>query len=285
LNAVPEQQNKVLLGWQASAKYWNKYRALITQMFSPLTDGLVDEARIRTGQSVLDIGGGSGEPSLTLARVVGPSGSITFTDPALGMVEAARNEAVRRGLTNIRFHQCSADDLPFANATFDVVIGRLSAMFFSDPLKSVAETLRVVVEDGRIAFVVWAAKEANPFFSTVNNVVDRFADSVPEDPEAPSAFRFAAPGKMAAILRRAGAGNVTERNLKFRIEAAISVEEFWQLRTEMSETVREQLAKIDVAQLPIIKQAVAEVAQKYFVGKTMNFPAEAWIVAGQRITH
>jgi len=157
-------------------------------------------------------------------------------------------------------------------------------MFFSDPLQSLAEALRVVVEGGRIALAVWAAKEANPFFCSVNDVVDRFADFVPENPEAPGTFRFAAPGKLAAILRRAGAGNVTERNLKFRIRAAISLEEFWHLRTEMSETLREQLSKIDVAQLPMIKQAVAEAAQKYFVGKTMSFPAEAWIVVGQRIT-
>ena len=42
----PEEQNKVLDAWQNSARYWDKYRALITQMFAPLTSGLVEEARI-----------------------------------------------------------------------------------------------------------------------------------------------------------------------------------------------------------------------------------------------
>ena len=157
-------------------------------------------------------------------------------------------------------------------------------MFFSDPLKSVGEILRVVVEQGRVAFAVWAAKEANPFFSTVNDVVDRFVEAAPEDPDAPSAFRFAASGKLAQILRTAGAKKITERNLKFQIQAAISQEQFWRLRTEMSETLREQLAKIDLAQLPTIKQTVAEAAQKYFVSGTMNFPAEAWIITGQKIS-
>ena len=68
---IPEEQKKALEAWQTSARYWDKYRALIEQMFAPLTSGLVEEARIGTGQEVLDIGGGSGEPSLTISSIVG----------------------------------------------------------------------------------------------------------------------------------------------------------------------------------------------------------------------
>src|SRR6266404_845093 len=53
-----EEQNKILDAWQTSARYWDKYRVLIAQMFAPLTSGLVEEARIAVGQEVLDIGGG-----------------------------------------------------------------------------------------------------------------------------------------------------------------------------------------------------------------------------------
>src|SRR5204863_3645498 len=95
----PKEQNKALDAWQASARYWDKYRVLIAQMFAPLTTGLVEEARIRVGHKVLDIGGGSGEPSLTIADIVGPTGSVTFTDPVAGMVETAQAEAGRRALT------------------------------------------------------------------------------------------------------------------------------------------------------------------------------------------
>ena len=109
----PDDQNKTLHAWQTSARYWDKYRVLIAQMFAPLTSGLVEEARIGIGQEVLDIGGGSGEPSLTISGIVGPTGSVMYTDPVAGMVEAAQAEAGRRGLTNIHFRQCSADDLPF----------------------------------------------------------------------------------------------------------------------------------------------------------------------------
>src|ERR1043165_3042995 len=129
-----DEPSKTLDAWQTSACYWDKYRALIAQMFAPLTAGLVEEAQIEAGQHVLDIGGGSGEPSLTLAEIVGPAGSVIYTDPVEGMVATARAEAERRALSNIQFQQCSADDLPFADATFDAAVGRLSAMFFAEPV-------------------------------------------------------------------------------------------------------------------------------------------------------
>jgi hypothetical protein len=71
---IPENQNKALHAWQTSARYWDKYRVLITEMFAPLTSGLVEETQIGIGQNVLDIGGGSGEPSLTISRIVRPTG-------------------------------------------------------------------------------------------------------------------------------------------------------------------------------------------------------------------
>ena len=72
----PEEENEVLSSWQTSAQYWEKYRVLIAQIFAPLTSALVEEARIQIGQKVLDIGGGSGEPSLTISGIVGPTGSV-----------------------------------------------------------------------------------------------------------------------------------------------------------------------------------------------------------------
>jgi ubiquinone/menaquinone biosynthesis C-methylase UbiE len=279
----PEQQSKKTLdAWQISAQYWDKYRTLIAQMFAPLTAGLIEEARIGAGQKVLDIGGGSGEPSLTISEIVGPTGSVMYTDPVAGMVETAQAEARRRGLTNIDFRQCSADDLPFPDGSFDVAVGRLSAMFFVDPLTGLREALRVVRDGGCVSFAVWGPEEANPFFSTVNDVVDRFVESPEEHPDAPDAFRFAAPGKLARIMEKAGAEDVVERQLNFQIEAPIGFEQFWQLRTEMSETLRNKMARLTPAQLPTVKQAAADAAERYFVSRHMNFPAQALIVTGRK---
>lgn len=109
VDALPE--------WRESAPYWVKHHATIGQMFAPLTRALIDDTGINQGQSVLDVAGGAGEPSLTIAEIVGPTGTVTCTDAVAEMVEAARTEARDRKLTNVQFRQCTADDLPFPSLT------------------------------------------------------------------------------------------------------------------------------------------------------------------------
>src|ERR1041385_3793265 len=210
-----ERQDKTLQAWESSAPYWEKHRALITQMFAPLTTALIEEAHIAPGDKVLDIGGGAGEPSLTMSGNVGPTGAVMYSDPAPGMLEAARAEAARRGLTNIQFEQCSGDELPFRDHSFDAAVARLSVMFFPDPLRGLREALRVVRGRGRVAFVVWTRREANPFFAVTAEVVDRFVPMAEPEADAPDPFRFALPGKLAGMLKEAGGVDVVERQLNF----------------------------------------------------------------------
>jgi ubiquinone/menaquinone biosynthesis C-methylase UbiE len=274
--------NEVLAAWETSSQYWNKYQALIEKMYAPLSLALIEDAHIISGQTVLDVGGGSGEPSLTIAPVVGGSGSVTYTDPAAGMVKAARDEARRRGLQNIHFHQGPAEQLPFSDNSFDVAVSRLSVMFFPDVLAGVREILRLVKPGGHISFVVWASRDVNPFFSVVTTVLDRFVPAEAEDEDAPAAFRFATAGKLAKALRNAGAVQVTERELAFTIEAPINVERFWELRTEMSDTFRNKLKKLVPDQVAAIRYTVQKAVAGYFKTGGMSFPAKVLVVTGKK---
>ncbi len=264
-----ETANEVLAAWETSSQYWNKHQALIESMFAPLSRALIEDAHIVSGQTVLDVGGGSGEPSLTIAAIVGESGCVTYTDPAAGMVRAARAEAARRGLTNISFHQCPAEQLPFADNSFDAAVSRLSVMFFPDVLAGQREMLRVVKPGGYISFLVWAAREVNPFFKVVTEVLDRFVPADAEDEDA--------------ALREAGAADVRERELAFTIEAPITVERFWELRTEMSDTFRKKLAKLVPDQVAAIKYTVQKAVGSYFKAGGMNFPAKVLVVTGRKL--
>jgi ubiquinone/menaquinone biosynthesis C-methylase UbiE len=266
--------------WEESSQYWKKHQSSIESMFAPLTRALIDAAQIDQGQAVLDIGGGSGQPSLTIATIVGEAGSVTYTDPAAGMVKTAREEGQRRGLTNIQFHQAGAEQLPFRDDWFDVAVGRLSVMFFPDPAAGLREILRVVKPGGRVSFLVWAAKEANPFFSSVTDVLDRFVSSQPEDEDAPGAFRFFKSGKLATLLADAGAIAVEEQPVPFQIAAPITLEEFWELRSEMSDSLRAKLATLPSEQKSVVKDAVETAVAEYFKSGEMSFPAQALIVTG-----
>jgi ubiquinone/menaquinone biosynthesis C-methylase UbiE len=273
---------EVLQAWEKSSRYWNKHQALIEKMYAPLTQALIEEAHIVAGQSVLDIGGGAGEPSLTIAGVAGSSGSVTFTDPTAGMVYASRAEAERRGLKNIEFHQAGAEKLPFADNSFDVAVGRLSSMFFSDVSGALREILRVLRPGGRLAFLVWAEREFNPFFTVITEVLNQFVPAEPEDEDAPTAFRFARPGKLLKLVEQAGAVSVRERTLKFDTEAQVDISEFWEFRTEMSDTFRTKLAKLPPAEVSAAREAIIKASAVYFENGGMKFPSEVLIVSGRK---
>jgi SAM-dependent methyltransferase len=277
-----ENTAQVLAAWETSSQYWNKHQSLIEKMYAPLTRALIEEAHIVEGQLALDIGGGAGEPSLTIARVVGPSTQVMFTDPTAGMVKAAREESERRGLTNIEFHQCAAEDLPFGNDVFDVAVGRLSAMFFADVSTALREVLRVVKRGGLVAFLVWADRDLNPFFRVITEVLNQFVPAEPEDEDAPAAFRFARPGKLAKLLEEVGAVSVKERAVKFDTEAPINPSQFWELRTEMSDTFRTKLAKLAPDEVNAVREAVLKAAAAHFKSGNMSFPSQVLIVSGRK---
>jgi ubiquinone/menaquinone biosynthesis C-methylase UbiE len=268
--------------WTESARHWTKYSDTLHRMFVPLTRALIERAGIGQGQTVLDVAGGAGEPSLTIAEVVGPEGSVTCTDGVAQMVEAARAEAQRRGLTNMRFQQCPADSLPFPDGSFDVVVSRLGVMFFPDPVAAFREMLRVLRPNGRIALAVWAKSEVNPFCYLVTRVMDQHVKSPAADPDAPNAFRFAEPGKLVNVLKQAGAVNVEESIATFDIEAPISARQFWEIRSHTSDTLRDKLAKLPANEQSQIAVEVEQAVQEFFPSNQMKFPTQMLIATGNK---
>jgi len=276
------QANNTLREWTESAPYWERHGATIRVIFAPITRALIEEAGIVSGQSVLDVAGGPGEPSLTVAEAVGRTGSVMCTDAVAEMVEAAEREAHRRGITNVSFRQCMADALPFGDNSFDVVISRLGVMFFPDPVAGLREMLRVTKPGGGLALAVWQKSEHNPFLHVVTEVMSRYVEAPHADPDAPGAFRFAEPGKLASILIEAGAINVRERFFNFHIEAPTSPDEFWELRSATSATFREKLGSLPEEKANQVRQEVKKAARRFFSDGHMNFPGQMIIVSARK---
>ena len=269
-------------GWRETAQYWTKYSNTIAKMFAPLTEAMIERAGIREGQSVLDVAGGAGEPSLTIAERVGPGGSVMCTDAIAEMVEAARSEADRRGLKNMQFRQCTADSLPFPDDSFDVLVSRLGVMFFRDSVGAMREMLRVVKPGGSLTFAVWYKSDVNPFCYLVSGVMDQHVKAAEADPEAPNAFRFAEPGKLADVMKQAGAIDVRDEVVSFDIEAPLSALEFWTMRSQTSDTLREKLAKLSSTEQAQIAAEVQQAVQDFFPDNQMKFPTKMLIATGRK---
>ena len=272
----------VINKWSSVAQFWEKHRAIVKQMFAPVTQALVEDAQIDRGYSVLDIATGPGDPALSVAPLLGPQGKVFGIDPIPEMVAAARRATSDQGFTNTQFEVAFADHLPFPADTFDAIISRFGAMFFPSPVAAAREMLRVLKPGRKLALAVWHSVDSNPFFNAMSQVIDRFIESPPPAPDAPDAFRFATPGQLRDVLAEAGVMAPAERLLKFNIQAPVSAEEFWTIRTELSEKLREKIAHLSSEQLKEAKRQVLEAFRPYCTATGMSFPAQVLVVSGIR---
>jgi SAM-dependent methyltransferase len=252
-------------------------------MFAPITQALISEAQIVKRLRVLDVATGPGEPALTIAEIVGPKGTVEGVDPAPEMVAAARRGAAHYGIENAQFEIGFADHLAFESGSFDAVVSRFGVMFFPSPVAGIREMLRVLKPGRRLAVAVWHSAERNPFHYVFSRVVERFAPSPPSLPDSPDAFRFAARGKLIDIFKEAGAAEPSERLLQYKIEAALAPEDFWTLRSEMSDKFRSKLAVLSPEKRNELKNLVLEGLREYSTPDGISFPAEALIITGARM--
>jgi len=112
---------------------------------------LAEAADVRAGQSVLDVAAGNGNASLAAARRYAV---VTSTDYVRALLDKGRARAEAEHL-NMQFQLADAEALPFANASFDVVLSTFGVMFTPDHRRSAGEMLRVLRPGGRIALANW----------------------------------------------------------------------------------------------------------------------------------
>ncbi len=105
---------------------------------------------LRPGEDVLDIGCGAGMDTLIAAQMVGPSGTVTGIDMTPAMAAKARRSVAEMGLTTVTIVEGSAEELPFPDAAFDVVISNGVIDLIPDKDAVFSEIARVLRPGGRI---------------------------------------------------------------------------------------------------------------------------------------
>lgn len=191
---------------------------------------MIERLVIAEDQQHLDIATGTGEPGLTIARL-SPKGRVVLTDLAPEMLDVAVRRAEARGVTNVETRVCSADDLPFGDATFDSVSVRFGYMFFPDAAAATKELTRVLKPGGRICSSVWVRPEDNPWTTILVLAVAAEVVVAPPDPDAPNMFRCAAPGHVSILYEAAGLADVDEWDVDVELVTS-SPAECWQVMSE-----------------------------------------------------
>jgi SAM-dependent methyltransferase len=266
-----------------TVRAWRKWHAQIAAFTHGATEAILEAAHLRPGMRVLDLASGVGDPALSIAGEVAPSGRVTATDLGPGMMSLAEELARKRAITNIEFREASAESLPFPDESYDVLTCRFGVMFFPDLPKALRECFRVLKPGGRTTFVAWGRKE-QPFFTTTAGIVLKHVPvpPPPPDPDGPSMFMFGERDRLRCALEATGFSNVHEEDRIVAGRWALSVEEYWEQFTEVAAPFRPLIEQLTPEKMAQAQAEILATLKKFWNGKELNMPLEIVIGTGVR---
>lgn len=279
---LEQLEERVRREWTDSAtiEAWRRWREPFSLQTQVLTSALLDAAEIQQGQHVLDLASGAGEPALTLARRVGPSGQVTATDLSPGWFETIEEAARAESLVNIELVVADAHALPFAAEQFDRVTSRLGVMFFADQQRALAECRRVLRPDGRIAFLVWGEPQRNTFFAAVTGALATRVELPRPAPGVPGPMRFAAAGSLSRELEQAGFRAIEEQRLIVPLPWPGPPEQLWQHFRDIVAPLRLVIDGLPPAELEAVAAEVLATYGALYDGTRVALTAEVVVVTG-----
>lgn len=242
-------------------RQWTERAASFRQAATALgaaTNLLLAALDRRPHMRVLDVASGPGEPALSIAAALAPTGGhVTATDLVPEMLAAAAEESRARGVANVTFQQADAEALPFPDAAFDAVTCRFGVMLFPDAAAALSEMRRVLREGGQVVCIVWGPPERDAMSRTLavaRNALGLTAE--PPPPGAPHRFRFSEAGALAAQLHAAGFRHVADAEHVIPIRTPGTAEEWWQAMLRMDDALRAAVAALDDARRAALERTV-----------------------------
>ncbi len=125
--------------------------AIVGTTLQLVGERLCDAVDIRAGDRVLDVAAGNGNATLAAARQFA---EVTSTDYVAALLERGKERAKAERL-DVTFREADAENLPFADGSFDIVLSTFGVMFTPNQVKAASELSRVVRKGGRIGLANW----------------------------------------------------------------------------------------------------------------------------------
>lgn len=244
---------------------------------APVGTALLEKLAAYPNDTILDMGSGTGEPVLTLARTLGDKVQITGIDAAEGMVNVAQQKVVTEKLTGITFQTMPAEKMSFADNSFDRVLCRFGVMLFDDPLQGLKEMRRVLKPRGRFSLAVWSTPETMP---TLHWSYQAFKGRVEEAyyPPLAKVTSLGAPGTVEALLDAAGFSEYTVEANTFHYNFD-SFEDYWDA-VEASDILKMQYDQLPDEQRHLIRDEVGRFARDFVQDGRLVIPHDYLLVYG-----
>ncbi|MGH2530837.1 MAG: class I SAM-dependent methyltransferase [Thermomicrobiales bacterium] len=180
----------------------------VPAIFLPWAEELLHRAAPKPGERVLDVACGTGAVARQIAPLVGASGSVVGLDLSPGMLAVAGSRPAPAG-ASITWQQGSADDLPFPNEAFDLVLCQQGLQFFPDRPAAVREMRRVLAPGGRAALSVWRGQKHQSLYDAFDAAVERHLGVAEEG----GPFSFGDAADLRTLLDEAGFRDVSIKSV------------------------------------------------------------------------
>ncbi|HEX2466290.1 MAG TPA: class I SAM-dependent methyltransferase [Thermoanaerobaculia bacterium] len=210
---MPEPTPSASAGNQEQIRHWNEVAGpqwverqdILDRMIGSFGAKALDGARFAAGESVLDVGCGTGQTTVEIARRVAPGGRVVGLDVSRPMLEAARRRPTPAGAVAIDFREGDAQVAPIERAAYDVVFSRFGVMFFADPVAAFRNLHGALRSSGRLAVLCWQGLARNPWVAgPVQALAAVLPMPAPPPPGAPGPFSMGDPDRVKEILGGAG---------------------------------------------------------------------------------
>jgi SAM-dependent methyltransferase len=249
------------MSFNVAADAYDQFMGRYSVQLSPQ---LADFAGVRAGQRVLDVGCGPGALTGELVARVGAA-AVSAVDPSPPFVEA-----VRARYPGVDARRASAEDLPFADDTFDTALAQLVVHFLSDPVAGLAEVARVTRPGGVLAACVWDHADQGPL-----GVFWRAARETDLGVEDESDLPGVRQGHLVELFEAAGLRDVEDAVLWVSVEHP-TFDDWWQPFTRGVGPAGSYLAS-----LPVNRQVeLREAARAAIPGTPVVVRARAWAARG-----
>jgi SAM-dependent methyltransferase len=260
---------------------WTDRQQVQDTMLAPVADILIDRAKARAGERIVDVGCGCGATTFALAQRVGPAGHVLGIDVSAPMLGRARQIAPK-GLP-VDFELADATVYPFEPASADLLVSRFGVMFFAEPALSFANMRRALRPSGRMAFACWREPRDNPWLMAPLQAAYQHAPRLPQPgPDDPGPFSFASEQRVVGILSEAGftAIEMERRDLSLDIAIGRGLEAAVETAVEMGPAAR-ALEGQPPDVIAAATHSIREVLSPFATGQEVPLAASIWIVTAR----
>jgi ubiquinone/menaquinone biosynthesis C-methylase UbiE len=250
--------------WDSVAEGWKQWWEPIEKGAQKLSNRLIELAKIKSGQRVLDIATGIGEPAITAAKIVGTSGHVLATDISAQMLGIAKERAASLGLQDIiEFKETDAEILDLPDSAYDAVLCRWGLMLLPNLDAALSKIHGSLVSGGQFAAAVWADAPKVPIISLAARIMSEQLRMPPPPAGVPNPFSLADIKKLENHLIKAGFSEVHTQTVNVTFEFA-SGEEYSQYCQAVSASARIALSKETEDRKEIVWRKVAEEAVRNY---------------------